>query len=156
MNTGRGRATACSRAAVASDPCVLCHYNRCLSLAGSRGHSTANYQRRSGQWLICMLRENDGFEFFDWTTKKHEPVRGECPMSEPIPPNSRFRRRTISIMAGCVAAAAFVGVFFLAYSLLEAQTAPSGLVEEPQLLGVDTGDPAGQLFTYRGYTNFPG
>jgi hypothetical protein len=77
-------------------------------------------------------------------------------MSEPISPNSRFRSRTISIMAGCVAATAFVGVFFLAYRLLEAQTAPGGLVEEPQLLGVDTGNPAGQLFTYRGYTNFPG
>jgi hypothetical protein len=77
-------------------------------------------------------------------------------MSDPIPPNSRFRSRTISIMAGCVAATAFVGVFCLAYRLLEAQTAPSGLVEEPQLLGVDTGNPAGQLFNYRGYTNFPG
>jgi hypothetical protein len=81
-------------------------------------------------------------------------------MSDSSPPNRLFRRlfrsRTIPMVVVCVAAVVFTSVFFLADRLLEAQPPPGGLVESPQLGGLDARNPADQAFTYRGYTNFPG
>ena len=77
-------------------------------------------------------------------------------IADSIPSSRRFGARTNTIMVACVSAITSAGVFVLAYRLLEAQTAPSGLVEFLQLIGFNTSNPAFQVLTYKGYTNFPG
>jgi hypothetical protein len=44
----------------------------------------------------------------------------------------------------------------LVLGLGAAQSAPSGLVLEPRLTGIDVSDPENLTFDYKGYTNFPG
>jgi hypothetical protein len=88
-----------------------------------------------------------------WFVLHTSTARAHSAITPPPAPHSLQRPAPrMSRVAPVVATVAAM----LLLGLGTAQSAPSGLVQEPRLTGLDVSDPASKLFNYKGYTNFPG